>query len=467
MEIQIRYQLNDDIVIQVDVNFKNFKHGVSVNIVIEQPLIAIFQYIAAFQQTKDPKIIKQLQQFSENLNYDFRQFYPFNQLQQLKSIEERSTSNTLITKQIEINNSVLDTSSSKETKKQLEEVQTNNISEQPLLKTIQLFKPAYAQEITKLVTFIRGGFDNGFEPDLCEEGINGTYFLKDKNGAQIAVFKPQDEEGNSLKNPKNQLMDDIQGKGGIHEGEASQREVAAFLLDKHKFFGVPATQMAFISHPYFETSSNKANQEIKIGSLQEFVSSEGCCEEISVSLFPKHEVHKIGILDLQILNMDRHGGNILFRKSDEGEYKLIPIDHGFSLPDNTGLGNAWFDWLTWPQAKEKFDEETKKYVENIDLEDDLATLERELNIRKDCLNTMKITTTLLKKAVAQNLTLHDIGMIVCRKTVDLPSDLEIMCQEAKEKAKLLSPCSIYKEETYLNCLFQIMDETLARKLKKK
>jgi len=41
-----------------------------------------------------------------------------------------------------------------------------------------------------------------YQPEMCEEGLNGTYFMKDKNGNMIAVFKPQDEEGNSENNPK-------------------------------------------------------------------------------------------------------------------------------------------------------------------------------------------------------------------------------------------------------------------------
>jgi len=41
-----------------------------------------------------------------------------------------------------------------------------------------------------------------YQPEMCEEGLNGTYFMKDKDGNMVAVFKPQDEEGNSENNPK-------------------------------------------------------------------------------------------------------------------------------------------------------------------------------------------------------------------------------------------------------------------------
>lgn len=48
-----------------------------------------------------------------------------------------------------------------------------------------------------------------------------------------------------------------------------------------------------------------------MGSLQNFVKSEGPIENFSSDLFHKDEVHKIAILDLRILNLDRNACNIL------------------------------------------------------------------------------------------------------------------------------------------------------------
>lgn len=54
--------------------------------------------------------------------------------------------------------------------------------------------------------------------------------------------------------------------------------------------------------------------------------------------FDLDEVHKIGILDIRIINMDRNDANILVRKTQNSTGKkmcrLIPIDHGLSFPDN-------------------------------------------------------------------------------------------------------------------------------------
>jgi hypothetical protein len=50
---------------------------------------------------------------------------------------------------------------------------------------------------------------------------------------------------------------------------------------------------------------------LKIGSLQGFAASEGPIENFSSDLFSDDEIHKIAILDLRILNLDRNECNIL------------------------------------------------------------------------------------------------------------------------------------------------------------
>jgi len=307
-----------------------------------------------------------------------------------------------------------------------------------------------SSDALSLIRSIEEGFEAGFEPELCEEGINGTYFLKDKNGNKIGVFKPKDEEGNSPQNPKknsNEEDKELDSSKGIKEGEAILREVAAYLLDSSKFHGVPLTFMTEISHPSF------SNQTVKKGSIQYFVKHDGCSEDISVNSFPVKEVHKIGILDIMMFNMDRHGGNILYQKTQSG-YRLVPIDHGFSLPeyksdDESSIGNAWFDWLTWGQAKEKFDEESKKYIESIDMDINARLLTQKLNMSPESITTMKIGTMLLKKGAKNDLSLHDIANIVCREDLDQPSTIEILCKKAEEMAT---------EKSFLECLSTLMDE---------
>jgi len=289
--------------------------------------------------------------------------------------------------------------------------------EEEVLNRLESIKPELLKQVEEGLKY--------YEPELCEEGVNGTYFLRDTQGSIIAVFKPNDEEGDSQNNPKrSEESGDFLNKG-IPQGEGAIREVAAYILDNVHFSGVPQTIMVALQHPTFH--DEEGIPITKIGSLQEFIENEGSCEDFGSGKFPIQEVHKIGILDMRILNNDRHGGNILMKRTQDGNLELVPIDHGFSL--SSTLDRAWFEWLHWPQAKEPFDDKTKQFIERIDIEADAFKLQ-ELGIQEEAIRTMIITTTLLKKGAALGLNLFQLGSMVCREELDQPSLLEKIVQES-------------------------------------
>jgi hypothetical protein len=291
------------------------------------------------------------------------------------------------------------------------------------------------------------------EPELCEEGLNGTYFLRNKQGRRIAVFKPIDEEGDNADNPKRSFNDEQFVNKGILPGEGAQREVAAYLLDRGHFHSVPQTTMAALSHPSFRSSALSGDAVTKIGSLQEFIDNDGSAEDLGPKQFRVRDVHKIGVLDLRIFNTDRHAGNILITEESDGSYRLTPIDQGLSLPPT--LEHAWFDWLHWPQAKLPFDAETRSYIRHINVNEDAALLEK-LAIRSDCIRTMKISSTLLKKGAAAGLTLYEIGSMACRTVIDQPSVLEKMYERASKETQ--------DEAALLQILDRLMDAEIAVKV---
>lgn len=86
--------------------------------------------------------------------------------------------------------------------------------------------------------------------------------------------------------------------------------------------------------------------QTKVGSLQAFVESEGPIENFSADLFHKDEIHKIGVLDLRILNLDRNACNILVRR-ENNSLKLVPIDHGLSIPDSLAVSSYDLAWLSF------------------------------------------------------------------------------------------------------------------------
>jgi hypothetical protein len=207
------------------------------------------------------------------------------------------------------------------------------------------------------------------------------------------------------------------------------------LLDHEHFAQVPHTVLVQAQHPLFNynyaasgpavgrlsggsSSSSMASlgaadgqlragiggRPLKLGSLQEFVHHLADTNEMGSSRFRTRDVHAIGILDIRLFNTDRHAGNILVREPvsaprdfsssrhgmrtmssinaaaaaaavvSAGSYELIPIDHGFCLPE--ALEAPYFEWLHWPQACLPFDDDELAYIARLDVAADIAMLQR-------------------------------------------------------------------------------------------
>lgn len=157
-------------------------------------------------------------------------------------------------------------------------------------------------------------------------------------------------------------------------------------------------------------------QLLKLGSLQEFVYHIADTSDFGASRFRTKDVHAIGILDIRLFNTDRHAGNILVRQPQltgscrdlaaatsgstrtlgsrapsflsntaaaavaSSEYELIPIDHGFCLPE--ALEAPYFEWLHWPQACLPFTEEELQYIGRLDAAADIALLQQVRTCRR-------------------------------------------------------------------------------------
>jgi len=132
------------------------------------------------------------------------------------------------------------------------------------------------------------------------------------------------------------------------------------------------------------------------------------------------DVQKIALLDLRFLNSDRHGGNILVRREDPilfgsgKKYKLVPIDHGLCFPDSTlQYEDLYFEWENWPQAKQPFDPQIKKYIEDIDLWAEINSL-RNLGIREECIRVAVVCSTLVKVAGSRGIPPSSVAKLIRR-----------------------------------------------------
>ncbi|XP_022896474.1 phosphatidylinositol 4-kinase gamma 4-like [Olea europaea var. sylvestris] len=323
-----------------------------------------------------------------------------------------------------------------------------------------------AREIRDWIDSTRDGLYSRNYPIRSLEGTGGAYFMLDASGSKyLSVFKPIDEEPMAMNNPRGlPLSEDGEGlKKGTRVGQGAIRECAVYLLDHPKsgrrsfsgelrgFAGVPPTVLVTCLHNGF---NHPKGVTAKIGSLQMFMENDGSCEDMGPGAFPVEEVHKIAVLDMRVANADRHAGNILVSKGQDGQTVLIPIDHGYCLPDS--FEDCTFDWLYWPQARQPFSTNTLEYIKSLDAEEDIALLKfYGWDLPLECARILRISTMLLKKGAQLGLTPFAIGNIMCRKTVKKESMMEEIVQEALDS---VLPCS--SEAALLEPISCIMDRRL-------
>eukprot|EP00486_Rosalina_sp_Unknown_P009033 CAMPEP_0201594062 /NCGR_PEP_ID=MMETSP0190_2-20130828/191493_1 /ASSEMBLY_ACC=CAM_ASM_000263 /TAXON_ID=37353 /ORGANISM="Rosalina sp." /LENGTH=1200 /DNA_ID=CAMNT_0048053527 /DNA_START=693 /DNA_END=4295 /DNA_ORIENTATION=+ len=288
------------------------------------------------------------------------------------------------------------------------------------------------------------------KPSLSEDGEGGTYFLRDNKNTKIACFKPSDEEAGCINNPRGRIDPQQAMHCGIKPSEGHLREIAAYLIDNDinnqnstGFHAVPPTMRVEIAYNGFNynhindddeipsiSTTTTTETKLKIGALQKFIKGE-VVENFGVKNFAIREVHKIGILDIRILNCDRNSGNVLVSRDEFGRYELIPIDHGLSLPEKIEITRDSWVWLNWDQSKQPFDPYTLEFINNIDIEKDIKHLKSELNFPQITFENMRISHLVLKKCSNMGLTLHEIGSIIARPDFDTKSILEELMTQAE------------------------------------
>lgn len=321
--------------------------------------------------------------------------------------------------------------------------------------------------IYDMIDSARDGLYQGNYPIRTSEGTGGAYFMLDASGSiYTSVFKPIDEEPMAVNNP-HALPVSFSGEGlkkGTRVGEGAYRECAAYVLDHPKngrrsfsgevngFAGVPPTTLVKCLHSGFH---NPEGVNVKLGSLQMFMENDGSCEDMGPGAFPVEEVHKIAVLDMRLANADRHAGNILMRRLEDGRTLLIPIDHGYCLPES--FEDITFDWLYWPQTRQPFSSETLDYIKSLDAEEDIALLKfYGWDLPLECARTLRISTMLLKKGAEWGLTPFAIGNIMCRETLNKESAIEKIVERALDS---MLPDS--SENAFLESVSEIMDRHLA------
>ncbi|KAI5427470.1 hypothetical protein KIW84_032760 [Lathyrus oleraceus] len=262
-----------------------------------------------------------------------------------------------------------------------------------------------------LVVEVAVAMASGIQPIPLPSGLGGAYVFPNTNGNNIAVAKPVDEEPFAFNSPKalrsnnHQMLVQPDLKRSIRIGETGIRELAAYLLDHGGFSG----------HGFD-------------------------AGELGPSFFSVDSVHKIGILDIRLMNLDRHAGNMLVMKHDHNSFvngvattDLVPIDHGFCLPE--WLEDPYFEWLHWPQASIPFSESELDYISKLDPSKDADILRSEVpSLRESSIRVLIVCTIFLKQAAVAGLCLADIAQMMTREFCggeESLSKLENICLKVK------------------------------------
>lgn len=322
-------------------------------------------------------------------------------------------------------------------------------------------------KVRALVAEVAIAIASGIDPIPVSSGLGGAYFICSSNGDNIAVVKPIDEEPLAFNNPKGfggRMLGQPGLKCSVRIGETGIRELAAYLLDHDGFAGVPPTALVKISHVAFHPNNAEGilSSSLKIASIQRFVDHEYDAGELGSSSFSVASVHRIGIFDVRLLNLDRHAGNILAKKHDHKGHTvtvadLVPIDHGLCLPE--WLDDPYFEWLHWPQASVPFSEFELEYIFNLDPFNDAELLRSELpSLNEACIRVLVVCTIFLKQAASAGLCLAEMGQMMTREFCageENFSVLDSICEQAKPSIPSASDDSKSRANSEESELFEV------------
>ena len=305
--------------------------------------------------------------------------------------------------------------------------------------------PVSVPKLAGAISLVQNALDNDITPTLLRDCTGGTYFCYSPFASVEAVFKPFDEEPYCFNNPKGLSPSkfSVEVDRGIAPGTAGLREAAAFYLDHGHFAGVPETLLVSLSSAYLESQKNGLySEKVKEGSLQLFVPNECSSEDYGPVLFSVTNVQSIAILDMRLLNLDRHANNLLVTRQrlramsrcddvldasksrastcrrsmsictapNHDDILLVPIDHGYSLPVCTTKAVPEWCWRYWYQSQVGIEESVKEYIRKLDVDKDIALLKNNIpEIEEEAIWTLSISTMWLKLGVEAGLTIQALS----------------------------------------------------------
>lgn len=318
----------------------------------------------------------------------------------------------------------------------------------------------------------------GINPQVLNQTISGTYIMRNRQGKPWGIFKPQRQEVGGDKNPHWDVWANYKAEQwDIESGTGYLRECAAYQLDKGHFAEVPLTVPTHFQHPALDTSLIPLITPDLVGSFQLY--KKDCSAGLhSLKFYEFHsidlrktlpqavarlihkiitlvfrflfycglrhvavdQIHKMAIMDIRLLNCDRHLGNFLV---DNSSRTIYPIDHGLILPNVAR--KLRFDWNVLIQSRFPFSKATLDYIKGLDPDLDEKILRKCGITSVNAIERMKLSTKLLQIAADRGLNLNQIADLMLQR-YPTSSGLyfeDVICKKVLKEGK--DPKSVINE----------------------
>lgn len=294
-------------------------------------------------------------------------------------------------------------------------------------------------------------------PFPVDTGINGSYFLKNRDGEIVGIFKPREQEYGMYFNPKKfAKVSDSLRKGHI-PGTSWKREIAAYEIDDG-FIGVPQTTEMALYFPGQVGGKGEVLYEMQLGSFQAYVPNAKNFLAIPNSVvknIPDLKIQIIALFDLLTIMGDRNFTNFLFKGdlTKPEEAVLIPIDNGLAFQNEFEFS---LDWLALPQLKKPIHTDLINWLLNFDIDISCAKL-KGLHLEKEAIFNHKIMHAFLVNEIKKGKTLYEIA-VACNKNDDDVSLLDTKMQMTK-KSLSEGGNDTNNEDVFLNKFREILERS--------
>lgn len=189
--------------------------------------------------------------------------------------------------------------------------------------------------------------------DDGSQGASDSYWIKSKSVVETQDGQTGQRDASLETNKRGDFIfkpaagedpprgsNDRKGAGAVKEALAAAN-AKLFAAQTGIDLGVPETSVVSIGQ--YAIRGGDPAQPPMIGSAQQHAGSSTQIKDLppdALKTIKPEQAQKIALMDIMSLSVDRHEGNIMVDNADPTDPKLIPIDHGGTLPSRADFAET-------------------------------------------------------------------------------------------------------------------------------